>query len=782
MVYLLFFLSGAAGLIYEIAWSRQLGLFFGHTVHAAAVVLGAYFAGMALGYVLAGRWAPRLGRPLIGYGVAELVVAGWALLTPHLLALYAQPQLAALLNHPLPTLQLAVRALVTFLTLLPATIALGATLPFIAQHVSPPAAPRPRLIALAYACNTCGAFTGVLAATFALILLLGVRQSGYLAAAISAACGLAALWWARRGGEVRGRAAGAEAAGGARRLTPSWYLLAGLSGLGTLGLQVLYTRMFAMTFHNSTYTFGGVVAVFLIALALGSWLVSRFAARLRPAPTAALACAAGAPAILLGVAIFQRFTKLGYFGAGSSFVVYILGALGLIALVVLLPVTLLGTVLPYCFAAAPDAADGPGPAVGRLTAVNTVSAALGALLTSFVLLPLLGLWTCFALYAVLYAVAGLVIAGTGRGAARVVYGGLGLAVLVAAGIAATQWPMSVIGSRVRLLYERETPYGLINVVEATETHDIWLRQNNHYVLGATRGADSELRQGYIPLLLHPRPAEVCFLGLATGITASSALGFPGVERVTAVELIPEVVEAAAFFGEHNRGIPDNPQLEVVVNDARHYLYATDRRFDVIVSDLFVPWHSQTGYLYTVEHYRAARRRLAEGGLFCQWLPMYQVGARELELIADSFASVFPVTTVWRGEIEQGNTPLLALIGGERPLEVEGARLLRCWAQVPVPRGGVDPVIRRGRDVLGLYAGGWPADGSGPLNTDDHPRVEFLAPLTQRRSAMLTGDRLIAYYDSVLLGLPLAGVDYVPLAGEPPPDLARERAGQRAALQ
>ena len=117
--------------------------------------------------------------------------------------------------------------------------------------------------------------------------------------------------------------------------------------------------------------------------------------------------------------------------------------------------------------------------------------------------------------------------------------------------------MSVVGANARMLYERETPYGLISVSETSDGLYTWMRQNNHYVLGATRGADSELRQGYVPLLLHPRPRRVCFLGLATGITASSALGFPGVEGVTAVELIPQVVEAAKHFAPYNGGIPGN---------------------------------------------------------------------------------------------------------------------------------------------------------------------------------------------------------------------------------
>ena len=196
MVYLLFFLSGAAGLVYEMAWSRQLGLLFGHTVNAAAVVLAAYFFGMALGYWLAARYSHRITKPLAAYGWAELVVCSWALATPFVLAMFSNPGIAALINHPDPTLQTLVRAGATFIVLLPATAAMGATLPFIAKHLDLAGLGR-SAIALAYSCNTAGAVTGVLAATFVLILYAGVRGSGLIAAALSGACGLCALALAR---------------------------------------------------------------------------------------------------------------------------------------------------------------------------------------------------------------------------------------------------------------------------------------------------------------------------------------------------------------------------------------------------------------------------------------------------------------------------------------------------------------------------------------------------------------------------------------------------------
>jgi spermidine synthase len=441
-----------------------------------------------------------------------------------------------------------------------------------------------------------------------------------------------------------------------------------------------------------------------------------------------------------------------------------------------------------CFIAAAREAS-LGQAVGRLTAVNTIAAAAGALGTSFLLLPHYGLWQSFVLFATAYWLVGAVGLRSKpmqprRSSATPWLRAAVFVIMFLAAFSVTSWPQSVVPKSARLLYERETPYGLINVLEGSGG-ELQLRENNHYVLGGSVGAGSEFRQGRLPLLLHPAPLEVCFLGLATGVTASAALADPAVKRTTAVELVPEVVTAARLFGAYNAGVMDDPRVQIVANDARHYLYATPRQFDVIVSDLFVPWHSQTGYLYTVEHYRAARARLKPGGLFCQWLPLYQVGSRECAMIADSFASVFPVTTLWRGELGVDGAPLLALVGSEAPLKLDGAALQARLATLADPSWGSDKFLETPEAWMQLYVGTWPAPGSAGilpvssnkddgqdvhptslLNTDDHPRVEFLAPISNRQNVMLKGARLSEYYVDVLSRLGAGGLAYTPRPGMP----------------
>ncbi|MCH8194301.1 MAG: hypothetical protein IIA65_09850, partial [Planctomycetes bacterium] len=187
-IYAAFFASGMAGLIYEISWSRQIGLLFGHTAHASAIVIACIFTGMAIGYALAARFI-RWGPALRNYAYAEWLVAVWACLIPSLLDLLKLPFPAELLHHASFQIQTMTRLGVCFLILLPATVGLGATLPFIAEYLSPENAPAPRRVARAYAINTSGALLGVVLATAVLFLTVGVRGSSWLAAAISALSG-----------------------------------------------------------------------------------------------------------------------------------------------------------------------------------------------------------------------------------------------------------------------------------------------------------------------------------------------------------------------------------------------------------------------------------------------------------------------------------------------------------------------------------------------------------------------------------------------------------------
>ncbi|MBN9519013.1 fused MFS/spermidine synthase [bacterium] len=735
LIYAVFACSGAAALVFELSWSRQVGLVLGNTADSVAVVLAAYFAGLAIGQVLGARLAPRVG-PLVGYGVCELLAAAWGFSLPVVLAVWDAPP--------------AARAAWCFAVLLPATAPLGATFPLLAEHLTRHTPANGRRVALAYAANTAGGVVGVLAASTGGLVVVGVTATSYVAAGVCAGCGAAALALARRDG-VKEYGSVVPPATGAWW----WVALAALSGLATLGLEVLYTRMFALVLHNSTTSFGVVLAMFLAGLALGAAGAAALGRRVSPGRLAVTAAGLGAVAVPVSVVLFVRLTGLNYFEAGDTAAGYFAGVLVLAAAVVLPPVALLGMVLPAVFATA-----GTGRVVGRLAAANTVAAAVGAVAAGYLWLPALGLWWAFGVPATLLALPAISVL-TVRG--RVVAGGvLGVLVVVAVAVAGAS-PHQPVGSETargeEVARRWETSYGWIDVVRSRADGSFRVRENLHYRHGSTgANATREYRQGRLPLLLHPAPREVAFLGLGTGLTAAPVVADSGVERAVVVELIPAVVEAARLLGDANRGVVDHPKVEVRVDDARHYLRRTGRRFDVVVADLFVPWESRAGYLYTVEHAAAVRRCLRPGGLFCQWVALYQVGPAEFELIADSLAAVFPTVTVWWGQFD-ARFGMVALVGSDAPLELDPIRLAARFDAGGDPPGGADPDLVSPASLPDLYAGDWPARFGSRLNTDEHPWLEFTAPLSQRAARTLTGPRLRAYFGAVLGSLPGGGVRF-----------------------
>jgi spermidine synthase len=258
-----------------------------------------------------------------------------------------------------------------------------------------------------------------------------------------------------------------------------------------------------------------------------------------------------------------------------------------------------------------------------------------------------------------------------------------------------------------------------------------LKVNNLFQMGGTGSGFSERRQAHIPLLLHPDPGRALFLGLGTGITAGAATIYPELE-IDAVELLPEIVEMIDRFEDENARLSGHPRVNLSVADARRFIRATDKIYDVIVADLYQPARDGSGMLYTREHFRAIRARLASGGIACQWIPLYQVDAETARLIIRTWLDVFPHTNAFLAHYNV-DSPVFGLVGSAEPIV-----LPTDWYERRTRGTSIrDDLIEQRQAVYDGYAlfgtfvatGGQLARfaGEGPLNTDDLPLVTFRAP-------------------------------------------------------
>ncbi|GAA0760768.1 fused MFS/spermidine synthase [Ideonella azotifigens] len=719
--------SGFAGLGYQVVWAQQGALWLGHESAAVLAVVAAFFGGLALGALLMGPRIARSPRPARWYAACEALIGGWAALLILLMPAVSGALLAITGPQPSAAWQWTVAFGGMFLLLLPATAAMGATLPAmerVGQQLLGAAQPGRALAAL-YASNTLGAVVGVLASAFWLLPALGLARTAACCVALNLLCAMVA-WRAFAGDALP---AEARAIHGDTRGPMMRFALTGLLGLG---YEVLVVRVLSQVTEDTVYTFALLLAVYLVGTSLGAALLARLrkpgavdderlANRLLSALSVACLLGTGS----LWAAEWVRDGWLAATGGGMA------AALSVEALLALLAFGLPTLVMGALFSELSARAMARGLSLGRALGVNTLGAALAPLLFGVLLVPLLG-----PKGGLLLVAAGYLLLRSGGARWRV--GSWAPAVVVlAVTVLAPPLAFVELPEGGRLVSYQEGAMAAVSVVEDARGVSR-LRINNRQQEGssATRLVDG--RQALLPLLLHPAPQRALFLGMGTGVTSSVAAEDPQLQ-VDVAELLPEVIVASHLF-------VDAPRLHPVAADARRFVRAGDTRYDVIVSDNFHPARSGSGSLYTVEHFQAVRARLAAGGVFCQWLPLHQLDRATLRSIVQSFLLAYPQASAILAS-DSLETPVLGLVGRADDLRFDAAALRAGLARNAGPRG----LAAFGLDDDFALLGSFVADTTAlqrfaahaPANTDDHPVVAYLAPRVTYAPESLPRDRLLA---------------------------------------
>lgn len=712
-------LSGIAGLGYELLWTRLLAVSLGHEVVAVLAVLAAFFVGLSLGSWLLGPRIVASQRPQRWFVGLELLIGGWALCLLPLIPAFNRWMPALLGARPTPAWHWVIAFGSTLLLLLPATAAMGGTLPALERTLVRQCA-RPRGVAGLYAANTFGAVLGTCGSAFLLAPRLGYSATLWLLALCNG-LGVLAMGWGLRSTQRQPEVPPSAAPVGATRPRP-WSLWLRLLAVGWLGIgyEVVAVRLLGQVLTSTVYTFAILLAVYLLGTALGAALWQRCAPRLQGMPPSqvlrwllagvASSCLLGACGLWWAPQLWASLDSLQWAPWGRE---WLLGALVFIA-----PTVATGALFAELMQRAP-AQGGMGPAL----AVNTLGSALAPLCFGLWLLPALGAKWSLLLIAFGYLV--LQPAPT-RGLPWLFLApSAGLSALL---VLASPLRYLTVPEGGEVLVHREGVMAAVAVV-SDGAGERWLKVNDHFTMGGTASAFSDQRQTHLPLLWHGDPSRALFLGVGTGMTLSAVKNYPGLHS-TAVELVPELLDLLPYFGTE----PDQDWLEqpeLLAADARRFVLASEAQYDVIIAELFHPWKDGAAALYTLEHFSALRGRLAADGLFCQWLPLYQLDLGTLRTIIRTFLAAFPHVQVHLGHFSLAQ-PILALVGSERPrpayvqdwLEsrVTERRLQRQLVEL---RLNSDLALFGGllgeREALATFA------GPGPLNRDDWPVVAFAAP-------------------------------------------------------
>ncbi len=723
-IFLLAFVGGATALAHQVLWTRRMIDLLGASAGSAARVFGCFFLGLALGSLAGAVLAGRVRRPWRWLGAAELGIA--CLSVPMLLLPWWADGLWPWLGPDRLTgaAGSGLKTVLSVLLVLPPAAVMGLFLP-LAVRDWPTRRPRRADPGLwLYAVNTSGAVLGIFAVSAWLLPSLSMLRVMTLVLVCNVLAAIGCLMVDFLFGpsdRPPAQDVSLKATMPARR----FMIMAALSGLFVMAAEVIALLMTQLLAPLSFFAPSAVLGSFIAVLALAAFIV---AGRSRSTAFGE----GGMIPVLIGAGVLMALSPLFFhalapvfpLASGSPSLSFFLLRLCLFSLLVFGPAVLVaGLWFPMIAAGSEQRLTPYSPLRwGWLLAANGLGGLAGAEGAYAILLPVFGPYGGLAVIGFAYLMVAWIclprIAPRARvwalrGAMAITLGVL----LYASPRLHTVHPSLAPG----IIAEQHGREGSLVILDDPDMGRALLLQNQ-YVLGASAARAEAERQAHIPLLLHPAPARVAFIGLATGITAGGALAHPAVEHIEAVEISAAVTRAARdWFGDYNRGVMDDPRARIVVEDGRTWLAAYEAAFDVIVSDLFLPWGPGEGRLYTVEHFTAARRALRADGLFCLWLPMYQLDNDQFMVILNTFLQVFPETEIFMRE-PCATAPALGLVGW-RSGKLDWTQVARRVRAAELGDPHVDEM-----DRLRVLAVGTVRIGSvsGPVNTLDNLWLELNA--------------------------------------------------------
>ncbi len=763
-IHICYFVSGALGLAYQVLWLRKLLLVFGSTVHAVSTVLTVFFAGLALGSWLFGKLIDR--RPQEGlkwYAWIEVAIGAYAFLTPFLFHAIQQIYVPIYRGSGMsPSVLVGASFVCSMLILLVPTILMGGSFPVLSRYLIHAEGERGSSVAHLYGINTLGAMAGTLTVYFFGLPMLGLARTLVCAGTLNLGIGALCLVFDRH----------LESLGfGEHRLektTPSarakekeketaeglvWIFWAfALSGFASIAYEVTWTRALSLVLGSSIYAFCVILATFLGGMALGS-LYARGWLKDKPATIEQVISIELGLGIcgLLSLVVFHVLPDafVSFWNAfGHDFRSLITIQFALCAIAMSIPTLLLGFLFPVVTDLLTRRFSAFGQRLGTAYAVNTLGGILGSFLSGFFLIPLFGLPWAIVTAAFVNIGAALLLylkfypgdfARRAALSATCALGSIVLGTLLVRHV----WPTQTLSAGA---YLNPDNYRGISVSAGAKEADLLFykdslnatvsvhRKGNAIYLkvggktDASNGIDmsTQVMSGHVPMLLHPNPQSALVIGLGSGVTLGSVSRYP-VKLLDCAELDPAVVEGARYFHDYNYAVHDDPRTRMFVADGRNFLLASPDKYDVIISEPSNPWMAGVATLFTKQFYELATKRLATGGIMCQWLQLYRIFPEDVKLILRTYHSVFPYVTVW--STIPGD---LLLIGSMEPLDLDFERVAKRMADPKIAEALKVVKIERPDVFFNLMLFGTPEVEKATADItwnheDDQPWIEFDAP-------------------------------------------------------
>jgi len=776
LIAILFIISGAIGLIYQIVWFKYLSLFLGNTTYAQTIVLATFMGGLAIGAAVWGRRVDRVYTPVMLYAYLEIGIAAYCFFFPDILEIVKKIFFIAVQTFGIEagsTQLLVLRFIVSALLLLFPTILMGGTLPVLVKGVTTRLEESGRTIAVLYFLNSFGAVVGVVLGGFFLIRLLGLETTIEGTALLNLAVGFVALFLSLQLRQLKtdlSSQSDESFAPSSTSLPRSFskkeiiiaVAIAGFSGIASMMYEVTWVRMLIPVFGSSTYSFSLMLAAFISGITLGSWIVAKRIETMKNPFGFLATCQFGVVfSMLLSLPLYSRipyfFWKVSALltKSDTTYPLYLTFQFTFCFFIMFIPTIFLGMTLPVASRIAARGIETLGRVVGNVFSINTVGTVLGSLAAGLLFIPLFGIQQTVDMAVGMNALAGTIVLFTDSirtTAKKIVIVSSVIVVAVSYSLYAADWSKLMFYSGVfRLavkqdvqapksynefvsrtfqkndLYYKEGTTATVAVVDAVA---LGKRQNILIINGKSDASSvgdlpTQVLLAQLPMLLHPKPDTVLIIGYGSGVTAGSVLTHD-VGSVDCVEISPEVMEASVHF-DHVNGKPLNdPRFNLFIEDAHAYLNLSRKTYDIIISEPSNPWISGIGNLYSADFFKQCKEKLRSDGLMVQWFHLYEIDDEIFKLVLRTFQQEFPFTTVWHSLRND-----VLLIGAQRPIIFSMESLRRKARNERVSRDLARITLNHIPSLLSMqslssrqakeYA------GVGIVNTEDKPYLEYYAP-------------------------------------------------------
>ena len=767
-LYICFFLSGVAGLIYEVLWAKYLALYVGSTGMAQVIVLATFMGGLALGSEVLGRKADRVRSPLRMFAFLQFGIGVYALVFDRIFDFGRWAFiLTARFSGITPGGLVAGKILACVLTILLPTFLMGGTLPALGRHMIRTMSGVGPKISRLYFLNSFGAVFGCLLAGFYLIQTYGLQFSMVAGGAINLAVGLialAVLTRERQDERYFVEAARVEARIHAEAPLPRWAVAAilisvSVSGGVSMMYEVAWIRLLTLVLGSSTYSFSLMLATFILGLSIGSFLLSLRRKQTGYTVIFGLSEAAVGLTVLLMLPFYVKlpywFNQLASSLARepATFGLYQFCTFIMCALVMFIPTILQGITLPAAIKVITLDIRRLGHRVGYVYAINTLGTLIGSVGAGFAGLPLLGIKGTLELAVALNGILALVVLTTER-ERRWRLRSLGIAVLATLvvwgwySVGMQSWNRQVLTAGVYRTRERIPSYGALlkaiakhntvfyrDGIDATISVEDVQKKEPERLLVVNGKADATTRTdmptqkllAHLPMLIHPDPQKVFIVGIGSGATIGSVLAYGGARHVDVVELSRDIIDASRLFEEVNGRYWEDPRVRVHWEDAKTFLQVTDDRYDVIISEPTNPWIAGIAGVFSREYFETCRDHLAKGGFFVQWIQAYELEDATFFMMLETFSSVFPFYTLWNPT--RSDT---VLVGSVSPYAPDFARMERRLSAPEVQQDVNTVQLSRMLTLLSLQMADRARQPShvswfGVHHSDFFPILEYVAP-------------------------------------------------------